>query len=116
MCWNLSLLQRKICPSYFKRHEEFDGIVDNLDPTEDGEASEEPHGAADETKLGLKGHLHITLYLVIGGCVKVNLDQLQRGGLYSRGCVVNNIDGKFIGFNNYLGSNVWYQRGVVLHS
>ena len=44
----------------------------------DGENSEEPHGAADEAELGLKGHLHITLYLVIGGGVKVDLDQIRQ--------------------------------------
>ena len=53
-----------------------DGIEDNLDPTEDGEAGEEPHGATNDTKLGLQGHLHVPLYLVIGGCVEVDLDQL----------------------------------------
>ena len=35
-------------PRYPEWHEKFDCKVDNLDPTEDGEAGEEPHGAADE--------------------------------------------------------------------
>ena len=62
-------------------HEQLHKVVQNLHPTEDGEAGEEPHGAADEAELGLQGHLHIPLYLVIGGRVKVDLDQLQGGGL-----------------------------------
>ena len=66
------------CPEW---HEQFDCEVDNLDPTEDGEAGEEPHGAADEAELGLQGHLHISLYLVVGRRVEVDLDQLQGGGL-----------------------------------
>ena len=56
-------------------------MVDNLHPTEDGEAGEEPHGAADEAKLAGKCHLYIPLYFVIGGCVQVDLDQLKGGVL-----------------------------------
>ena len=55
-------------------HDEFYSKVDNLNPTEDGEAGEEPHGAADETNLGGQSHLHIPFNLVIGGRVKVDLD------------------------------------------
>ena len=82
MCCSLSLLHCQIRPGNSHGHEEFDGEVDDLDPTEDGEAGEEPHGAADEAELGLQGHLHIPLYLVIGGRVKVDLDQLQGSELY----------------------------------
>ena len=81
MCWNLSLLESHVSSSDSKWHDKFDSKVDNLDPTEDGEACEKPHGATDEAELGLQGHLHILLYLVIGGRVKVDLDQLQGGGL-----------------------------------
>ena len=76
---SLSFLQCQIRPSDSQWHEQFYDELDNLDPTENGEAGEEPHGATDEAKLGLQGHLHIPLYLVIGGRVKVDLDQLQRG-------------------------------------
>ena len=38
-----------------QRQDELDSEVDNLDPTEDGEAGEESHGAADEAELGLDG-------------------------------------------------------------
>ena len=72
--------QRMLHPGY----EEHDYEVDNLNPTEDGEAGEKPHGAADEAELGLQGHLHILLNLIIGGCVKVYLDQLQ-GGILNGG-------------------------------
>ena len=75
---------------YPERENPFGSKVENLNPTEDGEASEEPHGAADEAELGLQGHLHIPLYLVIGGRVEVDLDQLQGGGLY-RGSLEENI-------------------------
>ena len=51
--------------------------VDDLDPTKDGEASEEPHGSTNQSKLGFKCHLHIPLYLVKGWCVQVNLDHLH---------------------------------------
>ena len=57
-------------------HEEFCSKVENLDATENGKAGEEPHGAADEADLSGYSHLDILLYLVIGGRVKVNLDQL----------------------------------------
>ena len=42
-------------------HEKLHGKVDDLNSTEDGEAGEEPHGAADQTEHGLQGHLHISL-------------------------------------------------------
>ena len=71
-------------PGGSEGREELDGVEDDLDPTEDGEAGEESHGAAGEAELGLQGHLHIPLYLVIGRCVKVDLDQLQ-GSIGYRG-------------------------------
>ena len=79
--YSLSLLHCQIRPSDSHCHEQFDGKVDDLDPTEDGEAGEEPHGAADEAELGFQCHLHVSLYLVIGGRVEVDLYQLQGGVL-----------------------------------
>ena len=76
-------LHCQIRPSKSKWDEKLHGEVDDLNPTEDGEAGEEPHGAADEAELGLQGHLHIPLYLVIGGSVEVDLDQLQGNVVYS---------------------------------
>ena len=71
-------------------HEEFCSKVKNLDATEDGESCEEPHGAADEADLSGYSHLDIPLYLVIGGRVKVDLDQLQGSILYGRVWAGNN--------------------------
>ena len=78
MCSNLMFLRCQIRPSYSQWQEELDGKVYDLDPTEDGEAGEEPHGAANEAKLGLQGHLHISLDLIVGGSVEVNLNYLER--------------------------------------
>ena len=50
---------------------------DNLNPTDDGEASEESHGASNETQLGLRLDLLVSLDVVKGGCVKVDLNQLK---------------------------------------
>ena len=52
-----------------------DKVIDDLDPTEDGEASEEPHGASNETQLGLHLDLLVSLNVVEGCRVKVDLDQ-----------------------------------------
>ena len=52
---------------------------DDLDPTDDGEPGEEPHGASDETELCLKLDFFIPLYLVKGCRVKVDLNQVNRG-------------------------------------
>ena len=40
--------QINLCDS--QREEELESIVDDLDPTEDGESSEEAHCAANQTK------------------------------------------------------------------
>ena len=73
MCSDCFLL-RPASPGGSEGREELDGVVDDLDTTEDGEAGEESHGAADEAELGLQGHLHISLHLVVGGRVEVDLD------------------------------------------
>ena len=52
---------------------------DDLNTTDDGEASEEPHGASDETQLGLSLDLLVPLDLIEGGCVEVDLHQLEGG-------------------------------------
>ena len=51
----------------------------NFNPTDDGEASEESHGASNETQLGLSLDLLVPLDLVVGGRVKVDLHQLEGG-------------------------------------
>ena len=68
--------------SYWKRPDEKE---DDLDPTDDGEASEESHGASNETQLGLRLDLLVSLDVVKGGRVKVDLHQLEgwRGQLFT---------------------------------
>ena len=48
-----------------------------LNPTDDGKASEESHGASNETQLGLRLDLLVSLDVVEGGRVKVDLNQLK---------------------------------------
>ena len=50
---------------------------DYLDATDDGEPSEETHGATDEAQLGLRLDLLVPLYVVEGGRVKIDLNQLK---------------------------------------
>ena len=47
---------------------------DDLHPADDGEASEESHGASNETQLGLRLDLLVSLDVVKGGRVKKNLN------------------------------------------
>ena len=78
---NLGQMVLRFCPFFSccsQWHEQLDDVVDDLHPTEDGEAGEEPHGAADEAELGLQGHLHIPLYLIIGGRVEVDVNRVKR--------------------------------------
>ena len=50
---------------------------DDLDATDDGESSEEPHGASNETQLGLHLDLLVSLDVVEGRRVEVDLNQLK---------------------------------------
>ena len=50
---------------------------DDLYATDDGEPSEESHGASNETQLGLRLDLLVSLDVVKGGRVKVDLHQLE---------------------------------------
>ena len=52
---------------------------DDLDPADDGEPSEETHGASNETQLGLRLDLLVSLDVVEGRRVKVDLHQLNCG-------------------------------------
>ena len=52
-------------------------MVDNLDPTEDGEASEESHVAADEGDEGGECDLHVLLNNVVGWSSDVEVDKLE---------------------------------------
>ena len=50
---------------------------DDLDATDDGEPSEESHGASNETQLGLRLDLLVSLDVVKGRRVEVDLNQLE---------------------------------------
>ena len=50
---------------------------DDLDAADDGEPSEEPHGASNETQLGLRLDLLVSLDVVKGRRVKVDLHQMN---------------------------------------
>ena len=50
---------------------------DDLHSTDDGEASEESHGAPNETQLGHRLDLLVSLDVVKGGGVEVDLHQLE---------------------------------------
>ena len=62
-----------------ERPDDFDQKEDNFDATDDGESSEEPHGASDEAELCVKLDLLVAFYLVKGRRVKVDLNQVKRG-------------------------------------
>ena len=49
----------------------------NLNSTGDGKSSEKSHGASNETQLGLSLDLLVSLDVVKGGRVKVDLHQLE---------------------------------------
>ena len=50
---------------------------DDLHPTDDGEASEESHGASNKTQLGLNLNLLVSLNDVKGGYVKIDPNKLN---------------------------------------
>ena len=54
---------------------------DDLDAADDGEPCEKAHGASDETQLGLRLDLLVSLDVVKGCRVKVDLHQMK-GRLY----------------------------------
>ena len=49
---------------------------DDIYPADDGESSEEPHGASNETELCLKLDLLVFFYPIEGCRVKVDLNQM----------------------------------------
>ena len=60
--------------SYKPKQKEYD-----LNATDDGKASEESHGASNETQLGLRLDLLVSLDVVKGGRVKEDLNHLKGG-------------------------------------
>ena len=71
--------QNNIILGNSERPDEFDQKEDNLDATDDGESSEEPHGASDEAELCVKLDLLVAFYLVKGCRVKEDLYQVNSG-------------------------------------
>ena len=63
-------------------------MVDDLDPTEDGEAGEEPHVAADEGDEGGEGDLHVLLHNVVGRGPNVQMDYLQWLKIFVPACAI----------------------------
>ena len=57
--------------------EEFAQEEDDLDAADDREPRKEPHRASDETQLGLHLDLLVSLDVVEGRRVKVDVDQVQ---------------------------------------
>ena len=57
--------------------ENLDGKVDDFNSTDDGEASEETHGASDGADLSFKVSFLIPLDLIEGSRVKENLHKLK---------------------------------------
>ena len=53
---------------------------DDLYTTDDGESSEETHGASNETQLGLRLDLPVSFNVVKGRCVKEDLYQPNSWG------------------------------------
>ena len=53
---------------------EFHKKTENLETADDGKACEEPHRASNQTQLGLELDLLVSLSLVVGGRVKVDLN------------------------------------------
>ena len=66
---NPSLLQN--IPKYF------DSKVKDLDPTDDGESCQKPHGATNQTQLDIEFDLLISLHVVESGRVEEDLDNLE---------------------------------------
>ena len=54
-------------------------IEDDLDPADDGESSEESHGASNQAQLALQLDLLVSLDVVKGCRVKVDLHHMQFG-------------------------------------
>ena len=50
-----------------------------LDTADDGEPGEDPHRAPDEAQLGLNLDILVSLNIVKGRCVKVDLHQFKSG-------------------------------------
>ena len=59
-----------------KRPDDLDKKENELDAADDGESSQETHGASDETELSLKLDLLVFFYPIEGCRVEVDLNQM----------------------------------------
>ena len=50
---------------------------DDLNSTDDRESTEESHGASNETQLGLRLDLFVSIDVVKRGCIKEDLHQME---------------------------------------
>ena len=60
-------------PIYPERADQLEEKEYDLNPADDGKSSQESHGASDETQLGLRLDLLVSLDVVKGGRVKKDL-------------------------------------------
>ena len=70
-CWRNNLI---LCDP--EGPDDLDKKENELDAADDGESSQEPHGASDETELCLKLDLLVFFYPIEGCRVKVDLNQI----------------------------------------
>ena len=59
-----------------ERFDQFDQKENELDAADDGESSQETHGASDETELSLELDLLVFFYPIEGCRVEVDLNQM----------------------------------------
>ena len=78
--WGVSIAQGQVCLDLWVDASSTisSGKVKNLNTTNDRETGEKSHGASNQTELALKLDLHVSLYLVVGGRVKEDVDKLKR--------------------------------------
>ena len=77
MVWRLSLSRHNVSSSDPERVDEPEDKQDDLNAADDGKAAEESHGASNEAQLGHSLDLLVSLDVVKGCCVKVDLHQLK---------------------------------------
>ena len=75
MIWSLSFPIQTVVVAFRDDQESYqpEQEEDDLHPTDDGKASEESHGASNETQLGLRPNLLVSPIVVKGGRVEVDL-------------------------------------------
>ena len=62
-----------------ERPDDLDKKENELDAADDGEPTQESHGASDQTQLGVELDFFVSFYFVEGCRVEEDLDQVKRG-------------------------------------